>query len=542
MVDEYQRSQAVLRGVLESPPGIVIFALDGSYRYLAFNQNHARTMKLIWAVDVRVGANMLDLIGRDDDRDKARHNFDRALAGTSFTVVEEYGDERNQRRYYENVYSPIHDGVGQVIGLTVYLTDITEQRLAEIELARHRASLEQLVALRTGELEAAHEKLLHAQKLESLGVLAGGVAHDFNNLLAVMLARAELAIARMDESHPARQHVEIMRETALEARMLTKQLLGYSGKGKFVIHHVSLTTLVESMAQLLRASVRKSIALTFELCPASAVVAVDVTQIRQVLLNLVTNAGEAIGDASGHVAVRTLTVEATAEMLDQAFAASDMRPGLHAAIEVEDDGCGMDEQVRQKLFDPFFTTKFAGRGLGLAAALGIVSSHHGTILLRTAPGDGTRFTVLFPISNEPAESLEAASSSRQRFRGRGTVLVVDDEAAVRAVTAEVLTSLGFDVLQADGGKRACEIFRADHQRIGCVLLDLTMPEMTGEQTLRELRAIDPRVKVIVLTGYAEDEASLRFVQGELAGFLTKPFVQDELIAALRAAMDLRASG
>jgi len=542
MVDEFQRSQAVLRGVLESPQRIVIFALDRAYRYLAFNQNHARTMKLIWGVDIQIGNDMLQLIGRDDDRDKARHNFDLALAGTSFTVVEEYGDERIQRRFYENVYGPIHDEGGSIIGLTVYLTDISEQRLAELELAKHRASLEELVALRTRELESAHEKLLHAQKLESLGVLAGGIAHDFNNLLAVILARAELAVARMTDTDPNKPHVEIMRDTALEARMLTKQLLGYSGKGKFVIHHVSLTALVESMAQLLRASVRKSITLTYELSTAPAVVAVDVTQIRQVLLNLVTNAAEAIGDRSGTVTVRTRAMVVDAQLLEQAFTRTEMRPGLHAAIEVEDDGCGMDERVRAKLFDPFFTTKFAGRGLGLAAVLGIVSSHRGTILLRTVPGEGSRFTVLFPIVNERAESLSPPPSVRDDFRGEGAVLVIDDEGPVRQVTAEVLASLGYEVLQAEGGRRALEIYRAEHPRIGLVLLDLTMPELTGEQTLRELRAIEPNVKVIVLTGYTEDEGRLRFVRGELAGFLTKPFVREELVAALRAGTGSSGSG
>jgi signal transduction histidine kinase len=261
----FQQSEAVLQGILESPQNIVIFALDRGYRYLAFNENHARTMKHIWGVDIRPGDSMLDLIGREDDRNKAKINFDRALGGESFTVIEEYGDERIHRRFFEDIYSPIRDEHGSVIGLTVYLTDITEQRSAQIELEKHRNHLEELVRQRTIELESAHAQLLHAQKLESLGVLAGGIAHDFNNLLAVILARAELAASLLPDYHPVRGHIDIVRDTSLEARMLTKQLLGYSGKGKFVVQTVNLSEMVQSMSQLLRASTRKSITLSFEL-------------------------------------------------------------------------------------------------------------------------------------------------------------------------------------------------------------------------------------------------------------------------------------
>ncbi|MET0592256.1 MAG: response regulator [Polyangiaceae bacterium] len=536
MSGRFQQPQAVLRGILESPRGIVIFALDREYRYLAFNENHARTMKHIWGVDIRVGDSMLDLISRPDDREKARRNFDRALGGESFTVIEEYGDERIHRNVYQDVYSPICDDAANVIGLTVYLTDITEQRVAERELEDYRNRLEELVKQRTLELEAAHAQLLHAQKLESLGVLAGGIAHDFNNLLAVILARTELTTSLLPSEHAARAHVDIVRDTALEARMLTKQLLGYSGKGKFVVQNVDLSEMVEGMSQLLRASIRKSICLKFELGELPAAVEVDVTQVRQVLLNLATNAAEAIGDGPGVVTIRTRKIDLDENELRRACVKSAVLPGPHIALEVEDNGSGMDDHIRSKLFDPFFTTKFSGRGLGLAAVLGIVTSHRGTILLQTEPGKGSSFTVIFPLSRAAAEPVARPPEANwDSFRGEGTVLVVDDERPVRMVTAEILASLGYDVLQAEGGRRACELYREHADRIRVVLLDLTMPEMSGEETLRELQAIRSDVKVIVLTGYTEDEARLRFVRGELAGFLAKPFVCNELIATLEAA-------
>jgi signal transduction histidine kinase/CheY-like chemotaxis protein len=536
MDGRFQQPQAVLRGILESPRAIVIFALDREYRYLAFNENHARTMKHIWGVDIRVGDCMLDLIGRDDDRKKALANFDRALGGESFTLIEEYGDERIHRNVYQDVYSPIHDEASNIIGLTVYLTDITEQRTNEIELEKYRTKLEELVKQRTLELESAHAQLLHAQKLESLGVLAGGIAHDFNNLLAVILARAELAASQLPLTHPVRGHIDIVRDTAIEARMLTKQLLGYSGKGKFVVQSASLNDIVESMTQLLRASIHKSITLKFEPGELPAVVEVDVTQVRQVLLNLATNAAEAIGEGPGVVTVRTRLIDLDEQLLRRACIKSGVGPGIHAALEVEDTGSGMDETVQRKLFDPFFTTKFSGRGLGLAAVLGIVTSHRGTILLRTALGAGSTFTVVFPLSRAPAEPVaRPPSAGPKTFRGEGTVLVVDDERPVRAVTADILASFGYDVLAAESGQRACELYREHAEKIRVVLLDLTMPEMSGEQTLRSLQAINPAVRVIVLTGYTEDEARLRFVRGELAGFLTTPFGCDELSAALEAA-------
>ena len=373
----FQQSQAVLRAVLESPSDIVIFALDREYRYLAFNQNHATTIKAIWGVDIRIGSPMLEIIGRPDDRDKAQRNFDRALAGEDFTVREEYGDERMQRRVYDNMYSPIRADSGEIIGLTVYLTDITVQRRAELELDEYRARLEDLVKQRTGELEAAHVQLLRAQKFESLGVLAGGVAHDFNNLLAVILGRIELALPTLMADHAARSHLDIVRETALEARMLTRQLVAYAGKGRFAVQAVNLSEMVESMSALLRASIRKSIALDFELDPGGLVVQIDPTQARQVVLNLAANAAEAI-DGAGRVTVRTRSVDVDDRLLRDACMQANLSEGRHACIEVEDDGCGMDDSIRTRLFDPFFTTKIAGHGLGLAAVLGIVQSHHGT--------------------------------------------------------------------------------------------------------------------------------------------------------------------
>lgn len=531
--------QVVLQSILESPKGIVIFALDRAYRYLAFNANHARTMKQIWGADLHVGDCMLDFISREDDREKARANFDRVLSGESFTIIEEYGDEKYNRRYYEDVYSPVVDEVGNVIGLTLYLTDITEKRAAELELLSYRTQLEELVRQRSSELEAAHAQLLHMQKLESVGLLAGGIAHDFNNLLAVMLGRTELAKGQLPSGHTAHAHLDIVQDTALEARMLTRQLLGYAGRGKFLVQTVTLSDVVQSMAQLLRASVNKSISLSFDLSTKALPVEIDVTQVRQVVLNLVVNAAEAIGENTGSVVVRTREAFFDDEMRLRGSVKSDMATGPCACLEVEDTGSGMDERVRTRLFDPFFTTKFSGRGLGLAAVLGIVSAHQGTILVRSQVGRGTTFSVVFPLAEGVVQAMpKAVSSAPLRIVAEGVVLVVDDEEPVRVVTSEVLKSVGFRVLTAASGQEACQLFESHGDEIKLVLLDLTMPQMSGDETLRRLVEIRSDIRVVVMTGYTKDEVSLHFSRGELAGFLTKPFVRDELVNTIYQALRL----
>ncbi len=533
MTDQHQ---AVLQAILESPKGIVIFALDREYRYLAFNENHARTMEQIWGVRLRLGDSILELMGREDDREKARKNFDRVLAGESFSIVEEYGDEKFKRRYYEDVYSPIVERSGKVIGLTVYLTDITERREAELELQSYRTQLEELVRQRSAELEAAHTQLLHMQKLESVGLLAGGIAHDFNNLLAVMLGRTELAKAELPSSHPVQTHLDIVKDTALEARMLTRQLLAYAGRGKVLVQTLSLSEVVQSMAQLLRASVSKAITVSFELADEPLTVSVDVTQVRQVLLNLVVNAAEAIGDRPGSIVVRTKVADFNDDLRLRASVKAKLAAGPCASVEVEDTGCGMDERVRARLFDPFFTTKFSGRGLGLAAVLGIVNAHQGTIVVDSEVDRGTKFSVLLPLAEGVAHPVSKSAARAVPVQAEGTILVVDDEEPVRYVTSEVLRSVGFQVRTADCGEEALRLFQEHSDEIKLILLDLTMPKMGGEEALRKLSAIRSDVRVVVMTGYTKDEVSLHFSHGELAGFLTKPFVRDELVGAVREAL------
>jgi CheY-like chemotaxis protein len=300
-------------------------------------------------------------------------------------------------------------------------------------------------------------------------------------------------------------------------------MLAYSGKGRFVLDHVNLSEVIKEMANLLQISVTKNAALRYQFATDLPRIEADVTQMRQIIMNLTINASEAMGDQSGVITISTGAVECSRSYFRDAYIDESLPEGLYVYLEVADTGCGMDEATRLKMFDPFFTTKFTGRGLGLAAVLGIVRGHQGTIKVHSQPGKGTTFRVLFPaIAQQGAIKTEASADGRP-WRSAGTVLLVDDEETVRTVGSQMLEKLGFHVLAARDGIEAIQIFRLRSQDIACVILDLTMPRMGGEETLRHLRQIRPSVPVIMSSGYNEQEVTQRFVDKGLAGFIQKPY-------------------
>ena len=383
------------------------------------------------------------------------------------------------------------------------------------------------------ERKQAEETMVRLQKLESLSVLAGGIAHDFNNLLMGILGYAELAKAELGPESPGRNSVERIEESALLAADITKQMLAYSGKGKFVIEPINLSRLIAEMTHLLEAVVSKKSVLKFNLEGELPAVDADATQLRQVVLNLVTNASEAIGDRSGVINVTTGVMECDADYLVATYLKEEMEAGIYSYLEVSDTGCGMDEEMRAKIFDPFFTTKFAGRGLGLAAVLGIIRGHKGAIKVDSAPGRGSTFRLLFPISTETAK--EKADTGEQPVDSRisGTILVVDDEESIRALAKLVLEKSGVKVLTAEDGRKGVEIFRKHQDEISVVVLDMTMPHMGGEETFNEIKKIRKDVRVILSSGYDEQQVTSGFVGKGLAGFIQKPYRPSELIEKLR---------
>jgi signal transduction histidine kinase/CheY-like chemotaxis protein len=376
----------------------------------------------------------------------------------------------------------------------------------------------------------------YAQKLESLGVLAGGIAHDFNNLLMVILGNLDLAIYELAPGSPARDRLSDAKEAGRRASELTRQMLAYSGRGSFVVERIDLSRVVDEMTPMLRISISKKAELRFTLAPDVPPVEADATQMRQVVLNLVVNGSEALGDRSGVIGVSTRAVDCDEAMLAAAVVNDTAAPGPHVCLEVTDTGAGMDRETLARIFDPFFTTKLSGRGLGLAAVMGIVRGHKGAIVVRSQPDKGTSFCVLFPRAGREAEAPSLESAPATSVRGTGTILLVDDEAAVRTTAKAMLERLGYRVVLAEDGRRAIEAFKTHQADIAGVLLDLTMPSMDGEETFRALRGIDARARVVLSSGYGEHDVEQRFAGLGLAGFIQKPYELHSLGSVLATAL------
>jgi PAS domain S-box-containing protein len=400
--------------------------------------------------------------------------------------------------------------------LLLAITDVTERKSEE----EKRRQLER--------------QMQQTQKLESLGVLAGGIAHDFNNLLTVILGNASLALDELPPTSPACDSLRAIEETSLRAAELCRQMLAYSGKGQFVIETIQLGKLIGEMVSLLKASISKKAMLGLNFQEPLPALRGDPSQIRQIVMNLVINASEALGEHAGTITLATGLMKCTRDDLSDAWFDERLAEGLYIWLEVSDNGCGMDPETRRRIFEPFFTTKFTGRGLGLSAVLGIVRGHRGALKVHSEPGVGTTFKVLFPAVEQ--DWMVVARPDAVKPAGRqhaGTILLVDDEESVRTTACRMLERSGFQVLTAADGRKALEIYRARRSEIALVLLDLTMPDLDGEETFHALRQIDPNVRVILSSGYTESEIIPRFAGQGLTGFLQKPYTTTALVDCLR---------
>jgi signal transduction histidine kinase len=369
---------------------------------------------------------------------------------------------RDGRLIWTEVLStPERDGQGGIAGYHGITRDITERKQA--------AKLEQ--------------KLLHAQKLESLGVLAGGIAHDFNNILMAILGNAELAMMCLGEESPVLEHLNRIEQAGTRASHLTKRMLAYSGKGRFVIENLDLNGLLERMRNMLELTASKKAALRLNLQQSLPSVEADASRLQQVVMNLVTNAAEALDDENGLITIATGCLECDRNYLSDVWLDENAGEGLYVYLEVADTGCGMDQKTVAKLSDPFFTTKFTGRGLGMAAVQGIVKGHRGSVKVLSEPGQGTTVTILLPAIGTSADRpgpVDLGNGHRDAWRGSGTVLLVDDEETVRGIGTAMLRALGFTPITANDGVEAIGIFKQTPD-IALVILDLTMPRMDGEK-------------------------------------------------------------
>jgi nitrogen-specific signal transduction histidine kinase/CheY-like chemotaxis protein len=370
----------------------------------------------------------------------------------------------------------------------------------------------------------ADEELRQTAKLESLGVMAGGIAHDFNNLLTGILGNASLlSEVVLEEDRGMADDIVLAAERAAD---LTRQMLAFSGKGKFQICKTDLSVLVHEMLRLAKPSIERNVEIRLDLA-GQCIVEGDPGQLQQVVMNLMINAAEAMEGRPGAMVVRTVPLEADSALLAGTFGARDAAAGAYVLLEVADNGKGMDDATMARIFDPFFTTKFTGRGLGLAAVSGIVRGHKGLMRVRSAPGEGTTFSVLFPCVS--AAVAAAGKSLDPAKPGQGVILLADDEDIVRRIGTEVLKRAGYEVRTASDGREALEIFRACHGDIDAIVLDMTMPVMNGDDALRGIHEIDASVPVIVCSGYNEVEVIRRFTAQKVGAFLQKPYTAARLL-------------
>ncbi|MCC6489005.1 MAG: PAS domain S-box protein [Candidatus Hydrogenedentes bacterium] len=382
------------------------------------------------------------------------------------------------------------------------------------------------------------ERLQHTQKLESLGVLAGGIAHDFNNLLMGVLGHTSLALMRLPPDAPGRDSIEQADRAGQRAAELAQQILAYSGKGNVATQRIDLRALVDEMGHLLSASITKNARLLLELGSELPAIDGDPTQIRQVVMNLLTNASDAIGDKEGVITVSAGQLEISRDDGVDAYFNDRLAPGVYAYVDVSDTGRGIDPQTLERIFDPFFTTKFPGRGLGLSTTAGIVKSHRGAIQVTSAPGEGSCFRVLFPGAGKVVPAQETPAASAPLGEVRGTILVIDDEDIVLSVARCSLEFAGFQVFTAKDGEEGMALIQRQGNEISLVILDLTMPKMSGEEVLAHIHQTRPCVPVILSSGYAKPEWTERFLGKLPVSFLQKPYRASDLIAAVHAALTI----
>jgi PAS domain S-box-containing protein len=509
LLDDVQEARALLDTLFENAP-VGLGVWDRDLRFLRVNRALAE-MNGIPAAQ-HIGKTIADLL---PDMDPAEMEACRRVVerGESILSKEVNGitpaKPGKERAWIVNYY-PIRIG-GDIMGAGAVWEEVTERK-----------------AMEGGMRQAA--------KLESLGVLAGGIAHDFNNLLTGILGNASLAADSLSPNSPVRSILGDVVLASERAAHLTRQLLAYAGKGRFVLQLIDLAELVKEIGALVRMSIPRNVQLRFDLGKAPAVLA-DPGQMQQLVMNLVINGAEAIPPGEpGTVAIGTGSHEIDEDYIRQTLSPGEIAPGPYVYLEVHDTGTGMDEDTISRIFDPFFTTKFTGRGLGLAAVLGIVRGHKGALKVYSAVGKGTTFKVLLPVA-EADDIPVPAKKEATGLEGSGIVLVIDDEDIVRRATKATLERYGYTVVLAADGGEGVDMFRSMANRVSAVLLDLTMPVISGEDALRQIHAINPNVKVILSSGFNEVEAVRRFTGKGLAGFLQKPYTAQRLAEMVRRVIE-----
>jgi len=522
-ITERRRTEEALRGSEERfrmlakniPGTIYLCQSDSDYTMLYLNDEVERLTGYAASDFTEKRVSYGQLIHPDDQLPVAEAIAHAVAGGRAFHLTYRLRHCCGEWRWVEEVGCAITAGDSPL--LEGFIQDVTERRRAEDERR---------------ELEV---RIRETQKLESLGVLAGGVAHDFNNLLLAIIGNADLARLSLPRTSPAREHLVDIESSARRAADLCKQMLAYSGQGKFMPERLSLNEVIQATLPMLEVSISKRVALRTQLARDLPPIEADMGQMRQLMMNLVVNASEAVGENYGVVTLATGLRNCDERYFRTSYLSNTLAPGMYVFFEVTDTGCGMDDTTRDRIFEPFFTTKLAGRGLGMPAVLGIVRGHNGAIKVYSEPDKGTTFLVLFPALDSAAgtETAESEEDAHAAWKGSGLVLLVDDEESVRAVGKRMLTRAGFDVLLARDGQEGLDLFRQRSGEIACVILDVAMPNMDGEECYRRIRDVRADIPIVLSSGYTEQFISEQFIGQSPDGFIQKPYVLGNLVETLR---------
>ncbi|KAA3662828.1 MAG: PAS domain-containing sensor histidine kinase [Chloroflexi bacterium] len=502
-VELAQQRQMIDAMLTTTPDGFSFMDINGRYLYASPLVLHDFQMTM-----PEIIGKTWSEIGVSKELNEKGNQAIQQMLDTAKPVMIEYGywlnDEYHEREF---IFSPLISPQGEIFRYVITSREVTERKR---------------------ELAAFQE----AQKMESLGILAGGIAHDFNNLLVAMLGQTSLALKKLPEDNSARPNIQKAMNAAQKAADLTRQMLAYSGRGNFEVQPLNLNQLIEENLHLFNVVIPNPVEFVLNLQPTLPFVDADPGQMQQIVMNLLLNAAEALEKHGGTIVVSTLEMMIENENVALWRRANQtLKPGKYVALRVADDGVGMDQDTVQKIFDPFFTTKFTGRGLGLAAVLGIVRGHYGGLRVLSQKGDGTTFEIVFPISQK--SKIEPKSDVDDVLTKSGVVLVIDDEQGVREFVQEILGSEGIEVITAVNGQNGINIFQQRHHDINLVLLDLSMPGMSGVETCSQLRQINPNIPILLASGYSEAESLGHFKQDNgLSGFIQKPFHMQTLIRTI----------
>jgi len=515
--DDIKKALSFVESLLKSSPmGIRVFE-GASGKCILANQA---------AADI-AGANISELVGQDFRKLQSWQSC-------GLTAMAEQVLADGEPRLIETNMVTTFD---KPVAIRYFLSRFNDNETPYLLVLGRDANEEKRLEEENRRIEA---QMLHMQKLESLGVLAGGIAHDFNNILMAILGNTELAMLSLPHDASVNQYLREIERAAKRAADLAHQMLAYSGKGHFVVETLDINRVICEMTALLDVSVSKKAALHLELEQGLPSIKADPAQLSQVIMNLIINASEAMEDQNGDITISTGITACSRELFSRFYIDDHLPPGQYVYMTISDTGCGMDEETISKLFEPFFTTKFTGRGLGMSAVLGIIRSHKGAINVESRKGKGSSFTIYLPVAQHEAAAVPDTHQEeplQKELRGSGIILLVDDEETIRYMGQAMLELFGFRVITAADGFEALALYKQHCHEIVCVLLDLTMPHMDGEQTFTELRRINPDIKVIMSSGYSELEICDRFDGKGLSGFVQKPYQIQEIERILKKVLE-----